>query len=213
MVTTEEVGRVAVFADLDPAAQERLARAAADISLAPGEYAAHQGDDRALFGLLEGRIEPTKLVDGIERRVGERLPGDVFGEVPIVLGTVFPVGFRAAVQSRVLRIEPAEYHAIAAVDPIVAKAIGALASHRMTGARGLQGLAADAPPPRAIVVGQRRDPACAQLRHFLDRNQISFAWLQPDASDAAEVWGGPLPDSGDSPVIRFVEGKTVVRPE
>ncbi len=130
-----------------------------------------------------------------------------------MLGTVFPVGFRAAVRSRVLRIEPAEYHAIAAVDPIVAKAIGALASHRMTGARGLQGLAADAPPPRAIVVGQRRDPECVQLRHFLDRNQISFTWLQPDASDAAEIWGGPLPDHGDCPVIRFVEGQTVVRPE
>jgi len=178
-----------------------------------GDYAANEGEDRALFAVLEGRIEAVKTVDGMVRVVGERLPGDVFGEVPIVLGTVFPVGFRAAVQSRVLRIEPAEYHAIAAVDPIVAKAIGALASHRMTGARGLQGLAADAPPPRAIVVGQRRDPACAQLRHFLDRNQISFSWLQPDAPDAAEIWGGPLPDSADFPVIRFVEGKTVVRPQ
>jgi hypothetical protein len=28
--------------------------------------------------------------------VGERKPGDLFGEVPIALGTFFPVGFRAA---------------------------------------------------------------------------------------------------------------------
>ena len=60
----------------------------------------------------------------------------------------------------------------------------------MAGPRGLQGLAAEPPPPRAIVVGQRWDPACAQLRHFLDRNQISFMWLQPDAPDAAGQWGG-----------------------
>jgi thioredoxin reductase (NADPH) len=213
VVTAEEVAGIGVFAMLGAAEHGRLARAAADVSLVAGDYAANEGEDRALFAVLEGRIEAVKTVDGTVRVVGERLPGDVFGEVPIVLGTVFPVGFRAAVESRVLRIEPAEYHAIAAVDPIVAKAIGALASHRMTGARGLQGLAADAPPPRAIVVGQRRDPACAQLRHFLDRNQISFAWLQPDAPDAAEIWGGPLPDPGDCPVIRFVEGKTVVRPE
>ena len=213
MVTAEEVAGIGVFAMLGAGEQGRLARAAADVRLVAGDYAAHEGEDRALFAVLEGRIEAVKTVDGTVRVVGERLPGDVFGEVPIVLGTVFPVGFRAAVESRVLRIEPAAYHAIAAVDPIVAKAIGALASHRMTGARGLQGLAADAPPPRAIVVGQRRDPACAQLRHFLDRNQISFAWLQPDASDAAETWGGPLPDPGDSPVIRFVGGKTVVRPQ
>ena len=213
MVTAEEVAGIEVFAMLGTAEHGRLARAAADVSLVAGEYAANEGEDRALFAVLEGRIEAVKMVDGTARVVGERLPGDVFGEVPIVLGTVFPVGFRAAVQSRVLRIEPAEYHAIAAVDPIVAKAIGALASHRMTGARGLQGLAADAPPPRAIVVGQRRDPACTQLRHFLDRNQISFTWLQPDAANALETWGGPLPDPGDWPVIRFIEGQTVVRPQ
>src|SRR4051794_2220061 len=212
MVTTEEVGRVAVFADLDPAAQERLARAAADISLAPGEYAAHQGDDRALFGLLEGRIEPTKLVDGIERAVGERLPGDIFGEVPIVLGTVFPVGFRASEASRVMRIEPPDYHAIAAVEPAVAQEVGKLASHRMAGSRGLQGLAAEPPPPRAIVVGHRWDASCAELRRFLDRNQVTFKWLTPDTPDVEDEWGGPLPPDEDWPVVRVVDGKTVVRP-
>src|SRR3954469_24778042 len=213
MVTTEEVGRVAVFADLDPAAHERLARVAADISLAPGEYAAHEGDDRALFGLLEGRIEPVKLVDGIERVVGERHPGDIFGEVPIVLGTVFPVGFRAAEQSRVMRIEPHDYHSVAAVHPEVAKQVGKLSSNRIGGSGGLQGLAAEPPPPRAIVVGQRWDPACAELRHFLDRNQISFQWMTPEAPGAADSWGGPLPAEEDLPVIRVIDGKTVTRPQ
>ncbi len=183
------------------------------MSLVPGEYAAHEGEDRALFAVLEGRIEVVKAVDGSERVVGERLPGDVFGEVPIVLGTVFPVGFRAAVQSRVMRIEPHDYHAVSAVDPIVAKAIGALASHRMSGPRGLQGIAAEPPPPRAIVVGDRWDAACAQLRHFLDRNQISFAWIHSDTPDGVEQWGGPLPSKDDCPVIRVVGGKTVVRPQ
>ena len=65
MVTAEEVAGIAIFAALEDAERERLAGAAADISLSPGEYAAHQGDDRALFGLLEGRIEAIQLVDGI----------------------------------------------------------------------------------------------------------------------------------------------------
>ena len=213
MVTLEEIAAIEVFAMLGADEHERLARVAADVSLVPGEFAANAGDDRALFAVLEGRVEAVKAVDGIDRVVGERLPGDVFGEVPIVLGTVFPVGFRAAVASRVLRIEPAAYHAIAAADPIVAKSIGALASLRMAGPRGLQGLAAEPPPPRAILVGQRWDPACTQLRHFLDRNQISFLWLQPDAADAAGQWQGPLPAEADCPVIRLVGGTTVVRPE
>ena len=74
MVTAEEVQRVPYFAALSPESRERLARTSADISLAPGEYAAHEGDERALFALLEGRIEAVKLVDGIPRVVGERVP-------------------------------------------------------------------------------------------------------------------------------------------
>ncbi len=67
--------------------------------------------------MLEGRIEPVQHVDGIERVVGVRHPGDIFGEVPIALGTVFPVGFRAAEPSRVMRVEPRDYHAVAATAP------------------------------------------------------------------------------------------------
>ncbi len=213
VVTPEEIGTITVFAPLVEAARERLARVAADIVLAPGEYAAHEGDERALFALLEGRIEAVKLVDGIERVVGERGPGDIFGEVPITLGTLFPVGFRAAETSRIVRIEPHDYHAVVAVEPDVGKEVGRLAGHRIGGERGLQGLAAEPPPPRAIVVGDRWDPACTALRRFLDRNQITFRWLTPDAPDAAEQWGGPLPPAEDRPVIRVVEGKTVVRPQ
>jgi thioredoxin reductase (NADPH) len=213
MVTADEIERVPYFAALSPESRERLARTAADISLQAGEHAAHEGDERALFALLEGHIEAVKLVDGIERVVGERSPGDLFGEVPITLGTVFPVGFRAAEPSRVMRVEPHDYHAVAAVEPSLVKAVGALAADRMSGPGGLSGIAAEPPPPRAIVVGHRWDPPCAELRRFLDLNQVTFTWLQPDEPDAVEQWGGPLPPEGDRPVIRVVGGKTVVRPQ
>ena len=212
MVTTEEIGGVGLFASLDPTQREQLSRAAADVSLVAGEYAAHEREEPALFAVLEGRIEPVRLVDGIERVLGERQPGDVFGEVPIVLGTVFPVGFRAAEASRVMRIEAPDYHALAAVVPDVAKEVGRLAAHRMGGSRGLQGLAAEPPPPRAIVVGHRWDASCSELRRFLDRNQVTFKWFTPDTPDAAERWGGSLPPEADLPAIRVVDGKTVIRP-
>ena len=212
MITAEEIGTIGLFAALDVAEREHLSRVAADISLVSGEYAAHEGDERALFALLEGRIEPVKLVDGIERVVGVRHPGEVFGEVPIVLGTVFPVGFRAAEPSRIMRLEPHDYHAVASVVPDVAKEVGRLAAHRMGGERGLQGLAAEPPPPRAIVVGYRSDTSCTELRRFLDRNQITFKWFTPDAADAEDEWGGALPAEADLPAIRVIDGKTVVRP-
>ncbi len=213
MVTADDIAAIAVFAALDVAERERLARAAADVSLLPGEYAAPEGSERALFGLLEGRIEAVKLTDGIERVVGERQVGEIFGEVPITLGTVFPVGFRAAEKSRVIRIEPHDYHAIAAAAPDLAREVGKLAGNRISGAAGLQGLAAETSPPRAVVVGHQWDASCTELRRFLDRNQITFRWVRPDAADAAEQWEGPLPADGDLPAIRAIGGKTVVRPQ
>jgi thioredoxin reductase (NADPH) len=207
VVTAEEIGGVSLFSVLGEAERERLSRVAADITLAPGEYAAHEGDERALFAVLEGRIEPIKLVDGIEHVFGERRPGDVFGEVPIVLGTVFPAGFRAAETSRIMRLEARDYHAIAAVAPDVVKEIGRLATHRMSGY-----VTAEPPPPRAIVVGHRWDPSSTELRRFLDRNQITVRSLTADTPDAAEQWGGPLPAEADWPAIRVLGGKTAVRP-
>ena len=210
MVTADEIAGVAIFADLGPVERERLSRVAADIRLVPGEYAVHPGDGRALFAVLEGRLETIALEDGIPRVVGGRGVGELFGEVPIALATTFPFGFRAAEPSRVMRIEAHEYHAIAASAPEVGVKLGALARERIS---GLQGIAAEPPPPRAIVLGHRWDASCAELRRFLDRNQVTFRWITPDAPDAADQWGGPLPAEEDCPVIRVVNGKTVVRPQ
>ncbi|MEZ0285992.1 MAG: FAD-dependent oxidoreductase, partial [Thermoleophilia bacterium] len=213
MVTLEEIGRFEVFAPLDPADRERLCRVAADISLNPGEYAVNEGDERALFGVLEGRMEVVSVADGVERLIGERRPGDVFGEMSIALGMRHPAGLRAAEASRVLRIEPHDYHAVAAVAPEVGRRVGLLASDRISGPRGWQALVAAPAPPRAIVLGHRWDAACAELRRFLDGNQIRFTWLQPDVPADAEQWAGALPAEGDYPAIRVVNGTTVVRPQ
>jgi len=213
MVTAEEIGRVAVFADLAPAERERLSRVVADITLAPGESAVNEGDERALFGLLEGRIEVVARVDGVESIIGGREPGDVFGEMSIAFGMLYPGGFRAVETSRVFRIDLHDYQELAAAAPEVAERVGQLANNRLVGPRGLQARASTPAPVRAIVLGHRRDASCAQLRRFLDRNQIRFRWLQPDVSADAKEWSGGLPAEGDLPAVRVVNGKTVVRPQ
>ena len=213
MVTSEEIGRFEVFATLDPVDRERLSRAAADIPLNPGEYAVHEGDERAMFGVLEGRMDVVSIIDGAERVIGARLPGDVFGEMSIALGMRHPAGLRAAEASRVLRIEPQDYYAAAAAAPEVGERVGALAAHRIAGPRGWQALMSAPAPSKAIVLGHRWDAACAELRRFLDRNHIRFTWLQPDVPADAEKWSGALPAEGDYPVVRVVSGKTVVRPQ
>src|SRR4051794_3847189 len=209
MVTPDEISLVPLFEGVGPVACERLSSSAADLRLVPGEYAVNEGDDRALFVVLEGRLDTVAHTDGVERIVGGRETGDLIGEVPLTLGTVFPFGFRAAEPARVMRIEAADYHAVAAVAPEVGERLGALARKRIG---GLQSIAAEQPPPRAIVAGERLNEASAELRRFLHRNQVSFRWLTPQTPDAEREWGGPLPPAQDLPTIRVVGGKTVVRP-
>src|SRR6185437_11549991 len=45
MVTAEEIAGITVFAELSEADRERISRAAADITLAAGEYAAYEGGE------------------------------------------------------------------------------------------------------------------------------------------------------------------------
>ncbi len=210
VVTAEEIAAVQILGALEEEERERLSRSAADIHLVPGEFAVNEGDERALFAVLDGHIEVVRVIDGIERVIGKRRPGDVFGEVPITLGTGFPGAYRAVEPTRVMRIDVHSYNAAVASSPDVGVEIARLARTRIG---GLQGLAADPPPPRAIVVGHKWDPATTALRQFLDRNQVSFSWLVPDDPEAEQEWGGPLPAGDDCPTVRVVDGKTVVRPQ
>ena len=123
------------------------------------------------------------------------VPGDIFGEVPISLGTVFPVGFRAAAsRTRVMRIEPQDYHAVAAAR-----------------ARGRAGGRQAGEPPherRARPAGTRRGAAAAardRRRAALGRAVHGAAPLprpQPDPLHLGQArrrptrpssWGGALP--------------------
>jgi thioredoxin reductase (NADPH) len=213
MVTAEEIGRFAVFAGLEPAELDRLALAMADITLSPGESAVHEGDGRALFGVLSGRIEVLMRADGVESVVGERKPGDLFGEMAIAFGLLHPGGWRAAETTRVFRLELRDFQTAAATAPEIGERVGALARDRLSGPKGLEARASAPAQIRAIVLGHRRDPACAELMRFLDRNQIRFRWLQPDVPADAEQWWGPVPRESDLPAFRVVDGKTVVRPQ
>ena len=150
------------------------------------------------------------MIDGIERTLGWRIPGTIFGEVPIALGTPFPGGYRAAESSRVMQVDLQQYYATAAVSKDISRQVSALARERMG---GLQSVAAEPHKPRVMVVGHRWDTACSHLRRFLTRNQISFNWLTPDAPELSTLWPGTRPPDSDGPVLRFADGQEFVRPE
>jgi thioredoxin reductase (NADPH) len=209
MLTIDDVRSIPLFSALPAAELERLADTAADLHLSAGEFAVPEGGDRALYAVLAGKIEVVKLFDGIERTLGWRGPGTIFGEVPIAFGTVFVGGYRASEPSRVFRVDPKHYYAVAASCPEVAAKVGALARERIG---GLQGIAAEPPKARVAMVGHRWDAACSALRQFLARNQISYDWVTPDAPDLSTRWPGPRPLDDECPVLRLTDGTLLGRP-
>ena len=199
MLTPDELAALPIFSTLSPVALADVARGAADIRLNAGEYAVYEGEPPALFVVIEGAIEVIKLVDGIERKIGMRLPGKLFGEVPLVFGTQFQAGFRASEPTRVVKLDARPYYDLAASSPELVKTMDELARERIG---GLQKIAAEPRSAQVLLLGNRWDSACLDLRRFLERNQISFSWLTLDDPNLADHWPGPPPDS-DCPALRL----------
>ncbi|WP_426593765.1 FAD-dependent oxidoreductase [Cellulomonas sp. McL0617] len=195
MIRPDELVAIPLFADLTPDQLEFLSRSVEDIALLPGEFAVHEGDERALFVVVEGLVELTKSVNGVERVIGPRGPGELYGEVPVMLSMNMPASCAAVEPSRILRVDVGTFFTLAATAPQVVAAVGALAQGRM---EGLKELAAEKPTPDMVVVGPLVDPRVHDIRTFLHRNRVSFETV--NTADHAE------------PVVELADGRRLVGP-
>ncbi|MFF2275629.1 FAD-dependent oxidoreductase [Agromyces sp. NPDC058126] len=186
MITAEMLRGVPAFASLPEPTLEYLAGAVEDIRLAPGEYFAHEGEERALFVVIEGRAEITKIVNGEERVIGTRTPGRFFGEVPMTLSTPFPASGRAAEASRIVKLEVTAYYTLAAMAPNVPALVAGLARRYLD---SLQEIAAEQRTSEVRVIGPRQDPGVHAVATFLTRNQVAFERLVIEPGEA----GGRYP--------------------
>lgn len=199
MITVQELREIPVFRALPDATLDYLARAVEDIRLLPGEYFAHEGDERALFVVVEGLAELTKVVNGEERVIGTRRPGQLFGEVPMTLSTNFPASGRAKGAARILRLEVPVYYSLAAMAPSVPAFVGGLARRYLD---SLQEMAAEQPQIEARVIGPRIDPNVREIANFLTRNHVPF-----ERDDPAP---GSAPDA--APILELRDGSRRVAP-
>ena len=197
MFTRDELRNIPLFSGLADKELDHLAATSADIRLLPGEYVIYEGDShRAFFVAVEGRIEVTKFVDGVERVIGSaRGPGDPFGEVPVTFDTPSLVSFRAMEASRVMRIGLRDFRGLAASAPQVVASITALALERV---EGLQELAAS-PSSTIAVIAPQWDDAGTELREFLQRNSVEFDAIAPE-------------DGQKYPLVRLRDGSILVTP-
>jgi len=209
MLSVDDLTSLPMFAGEDLPVLNALLRGAGDVRIGVGEFAIHEGDEPALYAVLSGKLEVVKRIDGIERRIGERVAGSFHGEVPIIYGTPFQSAARASEPTRLARIEPRQFHAAAALSPDLARRMGELARERIG---GLQGITANARRAKLVMVGQRWDPLCQQLRGFLASNRIIFDGFMPDAPELAERWQGARPLPTELPALQISGGPTLVRP-
>lgn len=209
MFTREELRAIPLFVDLAEKELDYLSKTSADIRLQPGEYVVHEGDSRReMFILIDGRIEVTKFVDGMERVVGVRGPGELFGEVPIILGTPFLASFRAIEASRAMSIEQKDFRWIAAASPKVLATVESAALDRVS---GLQDLAAEPPKPLLVVIGPQWDNGTHELREFLHRNSVLFDWFTPE-DPAASSSLDPAGSDQRYPIVRLRDGTLLADP-
>jgi thioredoxin reductase (NADPH) len=199
MITKEELAKVPLFSQLGDRELQYIADTVPDIHVIPGEYLIHEGDDRSLLVTIEGKLEITKIMDGVERAIGVRLPGQLFGEIPMMLSTPFPAAMRAVEPSRVIRIDPHEFHTLSAMAPAISAQVGADAMVRLGGLKDL----ADKPHASDVmVIGPRWDPAVHDLRSFLNGNHIHSDWKPEDEKSKDAAY----------PVLVLPDGKRLVAP-
>ncbi|GAA3230640.1 FAD-dependent oxidoreductase [Oerskovia jenensis] len=201
MITLDELRAISMFEPLPPEPLEFLVGAVEDIHLLPGEYFAHEGDERAFFVVIEGRAEITKMVAGAERVIGVRTPGMFFGEVPMTLSTAFPASGRATEASRIIKLEAPVFYTLAAMAPSVPDHVASLARSYLD---ALQAHASQKPVAEACVIGPRFDARVRDLATFLTRNHVPFDRVVSEPEDG--------PDGGAHPVLELRDGSRLADP-
>ncbi|MFD6163800.1 FAD-dependent oxidoreductase [Oerskovia sp. NPDC060287] len=204
MITLDELRAITIFEPLPPEPLEFLVGAVEDIRLLPGEYFAHEGDERAFFVVIEGRAEITKMINGDERVIGVRTPGMFFGEVPMTLSTSFPASGRATEATRIMKLDATVFYGLAAMAPAVPAHVATLARSYLD---ALQAHASEKPVAEAHVIGPRLDAGVRDLATFLTRNHVPFDRVVVEAP--AEVAARVAPAH---PVLELRDGSRLVAP-
>jgi thioredoxin reductase (NADPH) len=175
MITADLLTQISLFAPLPEDERVSIAARAADVRLGADEFLLIEGQTPAFFGLLEGRIDVSKVVGGRDQRLTTYGPGDYFGEVPLLLGAPALASLKATEPARLMRLDAQDFLEMVSQCRVLSGEISRTMATRIA---RLQQVAVDAPSTMATVIGHPTDPACYSLREFLSRNRVPFTWRE-----------------------------------
>jgi len=183
MITADLLKRIPLFAGIPDDERASLAARAADVRLNADEWLILEGQTPSFFALLEGRLSVEKNIAGRDQRITVFEPGDYFGEVPLLLATPAVASVRALEGSRVARLDPLDFHDLITHCRVLNGEIMKTMAKRVS---SLQQIVVDTPMVAATLIGRQSDRDCAELREFLARNRVTFAWRDLDDPDGIE---------------------------
>jgi thioredoxin reductase (NADPH) len=180
MITAELLKRIPLFAGIPDDERGSLAARAADVRLNANEWLILEGQTPSFFALLEGRLAVEKNIAGRDQQITIFEPGEYFGEVPLLLASPAVASVRSLEPSRVARLDPIDFHDLIAHCRVLNAEIMKTMASRVG---ALQQIVVDTPITAATLIGRQSDPACLELREFLSRNHVTFAWRDLDDPD------------------------------
>jgi thioredoxin reductase (NADPH) len=170
----DELRQFPLMSCLPESQLQRMARGAADLHINTGEWLIREGEEPWFFMLIDGGLDLWKTFAGKQQKVNTYKPGDFFGEVPLLLGSLAFAGARASEPSRVMKIDRVLFKEL--LDS--SKDCRALVMETMTKRLNmLQDRIADIPVARVLVIGSQYDTDCRDIRSFLSVNRIPYEWV------------------------------------
>src|SRR5580698_9367992 len=201
MITSKDLEKIPVFADVEEQERSRLARRAADLYLEPDDWLIREGEEPRFFVVLEGELEAVKDIVGQRRVLGRTVAGEFSGETPIFIGTANIVSVRAVTKCRVARFERQQLQEIVRDSPSAGEIIFQTMTSRFSMA---QKLARESPSSRVHLSGSKYNNNCRAIRAFLSANRIQYDWqpsaTEPETGITVSVEGTPF----ENPTVRRV---------
>jgi len=196
--------RAQMFPVLNDAQVARIARVAAQVDFAPGSLFFGEGDtETPFFVVLEGEIEVIAPHGTAEAVVTVHHRHEFTGEVTLLTGRRALVRGQARTQTRVLRLEPAQFRSLLQTDAELSEIIMRAFILRRLGLF-LESVS------DVVVLGSRHSAATLRLQEFLTRNGYPHRYVDVEYEpDVQALLDGFQVHVTDVPVL--ICGQRVLR--
>jgi thioredoxin reductase (NADPH) len=209
MVTPEDIAAYEPYNGLPPPLLDRIASRAADISANKGEVVLYAGESSSFWTVLEGEVEVLQRYGNELVQLTTFEPGESFGEMQLVMGTDATADVRALTPTRLMRVDPIDFHVMLSQSPAAQEFVTRTVVRRMS---TRSELFTQRQMSEAAVVGGRFDFSCHDIRDFLSRNQIAFEWLDPEIPGDVEELAPSDLDPASHPLVILPNGRRLVNP-